>query len=71
MTTTLISPPVSLLSLPLVPAPEFVAKGFDDMISGDTQVRYSLFDHLQHAAQHTGDSPKWHSWRLGIRRRPW
>src|SRR5215470_13801326 len=40
-------------------APEIVAKGFDDMIGSDTQVRRSLFDHLQHAAQHTDDSPKW------------
>ena len=28
------------------------------MIGGDTQVRRSLFDHLQHAAEHTDDSPQ-------------
>src|SRR5262249_35089112 len=42
----------------LIPAPEFVAKRFDDMIGGDSEMRRSLLDHLQHAAQHTDNSPE-------------
>jgi hypothetical protein len=37
----------------LVPAPELVAKGFDDVIGGDPQMRGALFDHLQDPMQYT------------------
>src|SRR5262249_2530650 len=42
----------------LVPSPQVIAEGFNDMVGGDTQVRRSLLNHLQHTAKYSNHRPE-------------
>jgi hypothetical protein len=42
----------------LVAGPKLVAKGLDDVIGGDTNVRGAVFDHLHERAEDAGDRAK-------------
>src|SRR2546430_3187334 len=54
--TTLFRSQGGLDPLPrLVPGPEGVAEGLDDVVGRHAEVRSSLLDHLQHRMQHAHD----------------